>query len=187
MTDPLPPIQSDLPIKQVLRPDGTLDEPLPQELEPLLQAYQQGQMTLESLMQAVQDRLGHLPDRWMRHVAVQAGMTRLQLQRWITLHPEWRTHPPGRHVIRVCRAESCTDEGSARIMAGLEQWLHLEADHTTADGKLSLETVYCLGHCEGAAVVALDDVIHHQMDVDQTLARVKCWLREIEGKEEPTA
>jgi formate dehydrogenase subunit gamma len=156
-----------------LNPDGTLNEPAPPGLLALLvEQRQRGGLPLD-VLRAIQQRFGYLSERYLRHAAVFLRCTRFSLQRLLNSDPALRLEPPGRQRIRVCCAESCSDEGSAAIMGLLERQLGLSADETTPNRHFSLETVYCFGLCEDAPVVEIDGVKHCRVTPDQAWQTVQ--------------
>jgi len=66
----------------------------------------------------------------------------------------------GRHVIQVCRTLSCALNGAERVTAELQAVLGIAPGQTTADGEFSLFEVECLGACDRAPVVGVNDHWH---------------------------
>lgn len=72
-------------------------------------------------------------------------------------------HPLGRRRLWVCRSISCMLRGGEELLAETCHRLHVRPGETTADGRVTLESAECLGGCEGAPCVLLDDEQHHNM------------------------
>ena len=72
--------------------------------------------------------------------------------------------PPGRHVLRLCRAEACQSIGGDRLAARAEAKIGIAIGNTTADGRVSLEPVYCLGLCATAPCAMLDGRVVGRLD-----------------------
>ena len=68
--------------------------------------------------------------------------------------------PRGRHIIRICRSPVCRMMGTGRVAADLEAVLGAPVGAVTADGHFSIEPTECLGHCERAPVMMIDEVVH---------------------------
>lgn len=68
--------------------------------------------------------------------------------------------PRGRHIIRICRSPVCRMMGTGTVAASLEAVLGAPVDAVTADGHFSIEPTECLGHCERAPVMMIDEVVH---------------------------
>lgn len=145
-----------------LNPDGTLNEPVPSTLLALLEEQrQQGSSPLD-VLRAMQQRFGYLSERYLRHAAGYLHCTRFALQRLLNTDPSLRVEPMGQIRVRVCQAESCSDEGSADIMKFLEAQLGVTADETTPGSRFSLETVYCFGRCDDAPNAEIDGMNHRR-------------------------
>ena len=65
--------------------------------------------------------------------------------------------PLGRHRVWVCRSISCMLRGGEELLASLSERLGVEPGHTTADGRCTLEFAECLGLCEGAPCMLVDE------------------------------
>jgi len=74
----------------------------------------------------------------------------------VTFYHYFRHSPPGRHVVRVCRAESCQAMGAEALASHAERRLGVRFDQTTPDGRFSLDPVYCLGNCACSPAVMID-------------------------------
>jgi formate dehydrogenase subunit gamma len=82
----------------------------------------------------------------------------------ISFYPHYRTTPPGRHVLQLCRAESCQAMGEGALEAHAKRRLGIDFHATTADGAITLEPVYCLGNCALSPALLLDDELHGRVD-----------------------
>jgi NADH-quinone oxidoreductase subunit E len=68
--------------------------------------------------------------------------------------------PLGRHRVWVCRSISCMLRGGEELLVGLSKRLGVKPGHTTADGRVTLEFAECLGACEGAPCMLVNDECH---------------------------
>lgn len=75
-------------------------------------------------------------------------------------------HPIGKHRLWVCRSISCMLCGSDELLAGVCRRLGVKPGETTEDGKITLEYAECLGACEGAPCVLLDDECYMNMTTE---------------------
>ena len=74
----------------------------------------------------------------------------------ISFYHDFRRTPPGRHVLRICRAEACQAMGCERLVAHVERRLDVRLGETTADRSFTVEPVYCLGNCALSPAAMLD-------------------------------
>lgn len=104
------------------------------------------------ILHAVQDALGWIPPDAVRVIASELNLTRADVHGVVTFYHDFRQHPAGRHVIKLCRAEACQSMGGEALVARAERQLGVACSHgqTTGDGSVTLEPVYCLGLCATA-------------------------------------
>ena len=103
--------------------------------------------TLLPLLHAIQDETGHIDDALVPMIAKALNLSRADVHGVITFYHDFRRTAPGRHVVKLCRAESCQARGGAAIEQAAAQRLGVAMGETRADGQVSLEPVYCLGLC----------------------------------------
>lgn len=132
------------------------------------------------VLHAIQDELGWVPDEAVPVIASALNLSRAEVHGVITFYHHFRTTPPGRHVVQVCRAESCQAMGAAALEAHAKQSLGIDYHHTTADGAVTLEAVYCLGNCACSPAIRVDDEIIGRVDA-ATFDEVVSELRKEEA------
>lgn len=115
------------------------------------------------ILHAIQDRLGFIPPAAVAPVAAALNLSHAEVHGVITFYHDFRTSPPGRHVLKVCRAEACQSMGGEALAARLRERLGVDFHHTTADGAISLEPVYCLGNCAVPPSVMVDGRVHGRL------------------------
>ena len=81
--------------------------------------------------------------------------------------------PVGRHVLQVCRTLSCALNGAERVTEELRTVLGIMPGQTTADGEFSLFEVECLGACDRAPVVGVNDHWHECQKPEDARALVE--------------
>ena len=116
------------------------------------------------ILHAVNDRLGHVDEQAIPVIAEVLNLSRAEVHGVVTFYHDFRRQPAGRHVLKVCRAEACQSMGCERLVEELESGLGIAMGGTTPDGRLTLETVYCLGNCALSPAVMLDGELHGRVD-----------------------
>lgn len=116
------------------------------------------------ILHAINDRLGHVDERAIPVVAEVLNLSRAEVHGVVSFYHHFRRRPHGRHVLKVCRAEACQSMGCERLVEELEISLGVPMGGTTPDGRLTLETVYCLGNCALSPAVMLDGELHGRVD-----------------------
>lgn len=111
---------------------------------------------LMPVLHAVQDRLGYVPPAAVAQIADALNLSRAEVHGVLTFYHDFRKHPPGKHIVRLCQAESCQSMGSARLASHAKRKLGVDFHETTADGNVTLEPVYCLGGCAVSPTMMID-------------------------------
>ncbi|WP_184081515.1 formate dehydrogenase subunit gamma [Sphingobium subterraneum] len=99
------------------------------------------------LLHAVQEEIGFVPDAAVPLIAEALNISRAEVHGVVTFYHDFRRTPAGRHVVKLCRAESCQARGGAAIEKAMQRRLGVAMGATRGDGAVSLEPVYCLGLC----------------------------------------
>jgi len=115
---------------------------------------------LMPVLHAVQDRLGYIPADAVPEIARALNLSRAEVHGVISFYHDFRSSPPGRNVVRVCRAESCQAMGAVELAAHIQKRLGIEFGQNSADGAYTLEAVYCLGNCACSPAIVVGNDIH---------------------------
>jgi formate dehydrogenase subunit gamma len=127
------------------------------------------------LLHALQDAFGYIDDALVPHVAEALNLSRADVHGVITFYHDFRRAPAGRHVVKLCRAESCQARGGRAIERAAAEKLGVAMGQTRADGQVTLEPVYCLGLCPIGPNALVDGEPVSRIDVaglDRLVARV---------------
>jgi formate dehydrogenase subunit gamma len=125
------------------------------------------------ILHALQHDYGYVPEAALPLIARELNLSRAEVHGVVTFYHEFRSHPPGRHTIRICRAEACQSMGGRELAEHACQTLDLDWNGTTPDGKVTLEPVYCLGLCSIAPSAQVDGELHGRLDRDELTALIK--------------
>lgn len=106
-----------------------------------------GRDQLLPLLHAVQDEIGYIDDTLVPAIAAALNLSRADVHGVLTFYHDYRRQPAGRHIVKLCRAESCQARGGAAIEAAAAERLGVAMGETRRDGHVTLEPVYCLGLC----------------------------------------
>ncbi len=119
-----------------------------------------------------QHQQGYLTRNAMRHVAEAIGCTTADVEDVVSFYTMFYTRPVGRHVLQVCRTLSCALGGAERVTAALAKTLGIAPGETDANGEFTLLEVECLGACDRAPVVGVNDHWHECQNPDDVRALV---------------
>ncbi|PZQ12541.1 MAG: formate dehydrogenase subunit gamma [Rhodanobacter denitrificans] len=118
------------------------------------------------ILHAIQDALGHVPAAAVPVIAQGLNLSRAEVHGVISFYHHFRSEPPGRHVLQLCRAEACQAMGARELERRLRERLRIDFHETTADGAVTLEPVYCLGNCACAPSAMLDGEIRGRLGAE---------------------
>ena len=111
-------------------------------------------------LHAIQDELGYLPPEAVPIVAEVFNISRAEVHGVISFYHLFRTTPPGRRTLYLCRAEACQAMGARALEKHTKERLGIGFHETTADGRISLEPIFCLGNCACSPAVMIDDFVY---------------------------
>lgn len=119
------------------------------------------------ILHAVQGEFGYVPQEALPAIAKGLNLSRAEVYGVVSFYHDYRKQPAGRHVLKVCQAESCQSMGSDAVAASLKQALGIDFHETTPDGRVTLEPVYCLGLCACSPAAMLDGEVIGRIDADR--------------------
>ena len=114
-----------------------------------------------------QGQQGYLTGNAMRFVAQQIGCSKADVEDVVSYYTMFYTKPVGTRVLNVCRTLSCALLGAERVTEALSEKLGIKPGQTTPDGEFTLIEVECLGACDRAPVVMVNDDWHERLAPEQ--------------------
>jgi formate dehydrogenase subunit gamma len=131
---------------------------------------------LMPILHAVQAAFGHVPEAAVPVLARELNLSRAEVHGVVTFYHDFRRELPGKHVLKMCRAEACQSMGCESLVERAEDRLGIQCGHTSADGRVTFEAVYCLGLCATAPSAMIDGRIVGRLDekkLDQILTEAQ--------------
>ncbi|GGF67157.1 NADH-quinone oxidoreductase subunit E [Azorhizobium oxalatiphilum] len=125
------------------------------------------------ILHAVQEAFGFVPDLVVPLIAENLNLSRAEVHGVVTFYHDFRREPAGRHVIKLCAAEACQSMGADKLTRYAEERLGIEMGETSADGRVTLEPIYCLGLCACAPSAMIDGRLVGRLDeetIDELVA-----------------
>jgi formate dehydrogenase subunit gamma len=122
---------------------------------------------LVQILHAFVDRYAFISDKAIVQIADELNLSRADVHGVVSYYHDFRTTAPGRHVVKVCQAESCQAMGSRTLTEHAEKVLGITMNQTTDDGETTLEAVYCLGNCACSPAIMIDNEVHGRVDNDK--------------------
>lgn len=116
------------------------------------------------ILHALQETFGHVPEDAIPMIASALNLSRAEVYGVFTFYHDFRANKAGRHVLKLCRAEACQAAGGDALAARAEAKLGIAMGNTTADERVTLEPIYCLGLCATAPSAMLDGRLVGRLD-----------------------
>ena len=130
----------------------------------LIQSHIGREGPLLPILHDLQAAFGYIPEPAVPMVADALNLTRAEVHGVVTFYHDFRREPAGRHVLKLCRAEACQAAGGDALAAHAQARLATEIGGTSADGRVTVEPVYCLGLCACAPSAMLDGRLVGRLD-----------------------
>lgn len=111
-------------------------------------------------LKIVQQQRGWVPDGACEAIGAVLGISAADVEGVATFYSQIFRQPVGRHIIRVCDSMTCYIGGHERLLDSLRQHLGIEPGQTTPDQRFTLIPVCCLGNCDKAPALMIDDDTH---------------------------
>jgi NADH-quinone oxidoreductase subunit E len=148
---------------------SVLDEKLRSRIEGYLTRYPTKQAVTLPALHIVQDELRCVPLEGVREIASLLDLSPAEVYDTMTFYGFFRTerNPLGRTRVWICRSLACMLRGGEDLLQRVSEKLGIKPGETTADGKITLEFAECLGGCEGAPCVLVNDEQRMNMTDDK--------------------
>jgi formate dehydrogenase subunit gamma len=147
----------------VAAPGGPLDEG---RILAIVERHRHRDGPLIEILHEVQAAFGCVPAGSVPVIARALNLSRAEVHGVVTFYHHFRTKPPGRHVLQICRAESCQAAGGRALERHATDRLGIGFGQTTQDGRITLEAVYCLGLCACSPAAMLDNEVHGRLTTE---------------------
>lgn len=122
--------------------------------------------SLLPLLQEIQREQGYLTEEVLNGVGKYLNLPANKVYGVATFYDQFRFHPQGLYHIRICRGTACHLFGSSTFQAELERQLRVKAGQSSKDRRYSLEISNCLGACDSAPVVSVNDTVYTRVTAE---------------------
>lgn len=173
-----------LPVRQPPGPVGNaagLNAPEWSDAQDLIERHSDTPGGLLPLLHDLQDRYGHVPASIVPVVARALNLSRAEVHGVLTYYHHFRSQPPGRHVLQVCRAESCKACGGDTLLELAERVLGCGVHETSPNAAVTLEPVFCLGLCASSPAIQFDGRLHARMNEEKLHQLLSPLLHTVEA------
>ncbi|MCB1405416.1 MAG: formate dehydrogenase subunit gamma [Rhodobacteraceae bacterium] len=134
-------------------------------LSQILAAHRAVEGALLPILHAVQDAFGFVPPEALPLIARDQNISRAEAHGVMSFYHDFREHPAGRSILKICRAEACQAMGADALADHARDSLKIDWHETTPDGAITLEPVFCLGLCACGPAAMIDGKLVGRADV----------------------
>ena len=127
------------------------------------------------LLKQAQDRLGYLSEDVIAEVAQVLETSISEVYGVATFYSFLSTRPLGRNVIRICKSLPCYLKNSRMITASVADEIGIKPGETTTDGKFSFELTNCIGACDKAPAMLVNDNVHGNLTPEKISQILKSY------------
>lgn len=135
---------------------GTIRD-LKVEADQILSRYEQKRAAILPVLRLYQEKFGFISEEIEREVAEYLAIPLIDVREVVSFYTLLRTKPAGKICVSVCRTLACRLRGSERVLDQFSSTMGIEAGQSSPDGRFSLEEVECLGACELAPMIQVND------------------------------
>ena len=126
-------------------------------IEHELHHYEDSRAASIEALKIVQKARGWVPDGAIAAIGEIIGIPASDVEGVATFYSQIFRQPVGRHIIRVCDSMVCYIGGHESVVSSLQQQLGIGLGETSSDGRFTLLPVCCLGNCDKAPALMIDD------------------------------
>jgi formate dehydrogenase subunit gamma len=130
----------------------------------ILRDHADAEGPLLPVLHDIQAAFGHIPPDALPVLAEALNISRAEVHGVVSFYHDFREHPPGRHVLKLCRAEACQAMGADALADRARARLGVDWHGTTGDGAVTLEPVFCLGLCACGPAAMVDGRLVGRLD-----------------------
>lgn len=153
-----------------------LDEKTKEAIEKELRHYPDTRAACVETLKVIQRRYGWISDEQLIEAAKILEMSPAELEGVATFYNLVFRRPVGKHVVLLCDSVTCWIMGYEKLRDALCSRLHVRLGETSAGGKFTVLPIPCLGNCDGAPALIIDDDLYSKVEVnklDEMMARYR--------------
>lgn len=119
---------------------------------------------LMPILHALVEEFGYVDPATVPIIADELNLSQAEVHGVVTFYRDFRTTPPGRTTMRICRAEACQAVGAAALVEYATARLGVRLGESTPDGAVTVDEVFCLGNCALGPSVQVGRTVHGRVD-----------------------
>lgn len=148
------------------------------QIDRALKRCQYSQDALIEVLHTAQETFGFLGEDTLTYIAHELKLPLSWVYGVASFYHHFNLKPQGEHICNICMGTACFVKRAGEIVAAMEKEFQVKAGETTADGKLSLNIVRCLGNCGLAPMVIMDGKVHARQTSGSLLEECRKVLKD---------
>ncbi len=149
---------------------------LAEEIEALVEEYGSDRSALLTILHEIQKKHRYISDYAQQEIARHLKIQPVEVYSVISFYAFLNSEPKGRNIVRICRTVSCEMKGKVALEKAIERELEIKIGETTKDNKFTVEYANCLGLCDVAPAMSINDRVYTRLTPEkavQLLSEVK--------------
>lgn len=142
---------------------------LAEEIENLVNEYGNDRSALLTILHKIQKNHRYISDYAQQEVARHLNIQPVEVYSVISFYAFLNSEPKGRNIVRICRTVSCEMKGKEAIEKAIERELGINIGETTKDRKFTVEYANCLGLCDVAPAMSINDQVYIRLTPEKAV------------------
>jgi len=131
----------------------------------IIQGFEARAEMLVQILHEFIARFGWISEAAIRQLAEELNLSRAEVHGVVSYYHDFRTEPPGQHIVKICAAEACQAMGSRELSVHAQESLGVTMHSSNID--ITLEPVYCLGNCACSPAIMVDGKTYGRVSPDR--------------------
>lgn len=142
---------------------------LAEEIESLVKEYGNDRSALLTILHDIQKKHRYISDYAQQEIARHLNIQPVEVYSVISFYAFLNSTPKGRNIVRICRTITCEMKGKAAIEKAIERELKIKIGETTKDRKFTVEYANCLGLCDVAPAMSINDRVYTRLTPEKAV------------------
>ena len=142
---------------------------LAEEIELLVEKIGNDRSALLTILHEIQKKYRYISDYAQQEIARHLRIQPVEVYSVISFYAFLNSEPKGRNIVRICRTVSCEMKGKLALEKAIERELHIKIGETTKDKKFTVEFANCLGLCDVAPAMSINDRVYTRLTPEKAV------------------
>ena len=135
----------------------------------MVEEYGNTRSALLTILHEIQKRHRYISDYAQQEIARHLGIQPVEVYSVISFYAFLNSEPKGRNIVRICRTVTCEMKGKENLQKAIERELDIKIGETTKDRKFTVEYANCLGLCDVAPAMSINDRVYTRLTPEKAI------------------